>query len=284
VPTVIKDMSTRGAWSPNATSDAARWRILNELTRPLDKGACPIAPDEYGYEITVVDGFNGGVPSGMPSERTEFQAGRYATYGQWAWYRWAEWFDPNFAVPAPGQVWCIAVAQWHGSASGGQPYMAFEIANINGVLYRVINANYGSSTRRWIVREPLNRGMWREWRIGVTWHMDPAQGRIIVRSGARELYNRVERTAWAAEVPYMKTGGYRTASISGPGTMRVAGFKVWDGDPGPFLATMPPPPDDIDVVRAELEATKLELAKTEDRLEKAIVMIESARSTLDHDV
>lgn len=225
---VIGDTQRKQAWLVNANG--------NRITELLP-GSSAVAPNHYGIRTVLSDGDgNGGVPSGIPSERAELQRSRIGTYDQMQWWRWVERFDPDFAQVNVDR-WCI-VFQFHGSDSAPQPYLAWEVVG----LERRLNCNGGQSSPRYLAKWPLERGTEVEWRMGVLWSTDPNRGRIIVYRNGLAVGDWTLRTAYSAQVPYPKIGIYRNAAVNGTQGVNVWGLQCHDNDPGPFPNTPVPPP------------------------------------------
>lgn len=225
---LIRDFQRRQNWLVNANGG----RITE-----LPPGSSTVAPTHYGIRTSLRDeDGNGGVPSGIPSERAELQAGAVGVYDRMQWWRWVERFDPGFPSITVDR-WCI-VFQFHGSDSAPQPYLAWEVAG----LERRLNCNGGQSSPRYLGRWPLDRGNEVAWRMGVLWSSDPTRGRVVVYRNGRAAGDWTLRTAYTARVPYPKVGVYRNAVIQGETAVNVWGLQCFDADPGPFGTVTPPPP------------------------------------------
>lgn len=235
---LIGDFQRKGSWSVNANGS----RITE-----LAPGTSSKAPSMYGIRTDLRDeDGNGGVPSSLPSERAELQRAAAGSYGQMLWVRWVEKFATSWPISsASGHTadrWCIVV-QWHLSAGGTQPSIAFEVIGDQ----RRINANSGNSSTnyRWV--GPLDRGQEVEWRLGVLWSTG-SNGRIVaIRNGVTVVNYTGQTTVQGNYNPYPKLGIYRNADRNGEAIVDVWGYQYFDADPGSFTGgtgggTTEPPP------------------------------------------
>lgn len=235
--TKIRDLSGTGApWLVNATTAAGRDMVRRGAVE-LPPGHDPLAPDWRGMLLDYIDSMgNADVPSGLPSERLEFQVdGEIGVYGVEQWHRWA-WLIEQ--IPAGGDNLWQFLVQWHGH--GRFTVAMAAAAAYRGQLWLLVS----EGGRAWTVRQslgPILLGERTEFRCRVVWSTDPAKGRFQVFRDGVERCDVRARTTGESRVPYIKRGVYRDQRIDGRVRYTCTGQAVYDADPGPFTTDGPPP-------------------------------------------
>ncbi len=169
----------------------------------------PVRQGSYAVKVTVRQGDD---PIDSSGNRNELVRLTYEPAGSEYYYRWSTMFAPDFPSPPTWQLF----AQWHHTGSSGSPPVEFSV-NAGQIIL------YCSRTPVWSA--PLVRGAWQDFIFHARWSPDPNVGFVeLYHNGQLVLPRRYCATQFSGQTNYLKTGLYRSSSITQTGVLYHDGW------------------------------------------------------------
>jgi Polysaccharide lyase len=223
MPRLLHSVST---WEPPTA-------FPNEVDPPerLRKVTDMLPPDRrftHSWRIELRDGER---PTWDPpaNERQMIQCRPIFHDGGTYWVEWWDRFAPSWPIN-PQERWQIAPWQIHADDDGQAP-VNIEVVGDRRRLRIAGSACPGGEDLEpdW----PLARGEWHHFRLGWTQSDAASRGSLRLYRDERLLIDRpryaVSRDRGSL---YPSMLVYRAATIDGTAIVHMAGWQVWDGDPG----------------------------------------------------